>query len=55
VLNSRRFTLRNWDRIVGAWDAGDEQALANACDDTLPDLGSEWGKYEYVAAVAFSA
>ncbi|SCK51065.1 hypothetical protein H181DRAFT_04617 [Streptomyces sp. WMMB 714] len=55
VLNFRRFTIRNWDRIIDAWDAGDDDALADAWDDTLPDLGSEWGKYEYVTSVAFSA
>jgi len=55
VLNFRRFTIRRWDRIVDAWQTGDDQALADAWDENLPDLGSEWGKYEYVTAVAFSA
>lgn len=55
VLDFRRINIRRWDRIVGAWRAGDEAALADAWDETLPDLGSDWGKYDYVSAVAFSA
>ncbi|MGH3309689.1 MAG: transcriptional regulator [Streptomyces sp.] len=55
VLDFRRINIRRWDRIVAAWQAGDDAALADAWDETLPDLGSDWGKYEYVTAVAFSA
>jgi hypothetical protein len=55
VLDFRRINIRRWDRIIDAWQAGDDTALADAWDDNLPDLGSDWGKYEYVSAVAFSA
>ncbi|OEV11043.1 transcriptional regulator [Streptomyces nanshensis] len=55
TLPFRRLTIRNWDRIVDAWHAGDDTALADAWDNKLQDLGSQWGMYEYVTAVAFSA
>ncbi|WP_326693167.1 transcriptional regulator (plasmid) [Streptomyces sp. NBC_01795] len=51
----RRLRIRTWDRIVEAWAAQDEAALADAWDDQLTDLGSQWGQYEYATSVGFSA
>ncbi|KPC67436.1 hypothetical protein ADL27_58810 [Streptomyces sp. NRRL F-6602] len=51
----RRLRIRRWDRIVQAWAAQDAEALANAWDDELTDLGSQWGQYEYATSVGFSA
>nr|WP_180218876.1 transcriptional regulator [Streptomyces albus] len=51
----RRLRIRRWDRIVAAWAAGDAEALADAWDDELADLGSQWGQYEYATSVGFSA
>lgn len=55
VAGFRRLRIRNWDRIVDAWAAGDDEALADAWDDQLTDLGSQWGQYEYATSVGFSA
>lgn len=55
ALEFRRLRVRRWDAIVAAWQAGDEEALADAWDDALVGLGSEWGMYEYVASVGFAA
>ncbi|MEU4969105.1 transcriptional regulator [Streptomyces smyrnaeus] len=51
----RRLRIRRWDRIVEAWAAGDDEALSDAWDDQLTDLGSQWGQYEYATSVGFSA
>ncbi|MBQ0867425.1 transcriptional regulator [Streptomyces sp. RK75] len=51
----RRLRIRRWDRIVDAWAAGDDEALSDAWDDQLTDLGSQWGQYEYATSVGFSA
>ncbi|MEU5838585.1 transcriptional regulator [Streptomyces diacarni] len=51
----RRLRIRSWDRIVEAWAAGDDDALADAWEDELTDLGSQWGQYEYATSVGFSA
>ncbi|MFH8470779.1 hypothetical protein [Streptomyces sp. NPDC017991] len=40
--------VRDWDRIVVAWAAGDDQELDDAWVDQVVDLGSLWGRYEYV-------
>ncbi|MEU4970664.1 transcriptional regulator [Streptomyces smyrnaeus] len=55
VAGFRRLRIRNWDRIVDAWAAGDDEALSDAWDDQLTDLGSQWGQYEYATSVGFSA
>lgn len=45
-----------WDRIVGSWAAGDCQGLDDAwTTDLFPDLGSWWGRYEYVTGIGFAA
>lgn len=54
-LEFRRLRIRRWDAIVIAWQAGDEAALADAWETEIVDLGSEWGKYEYVTSVGFAA
>ncbi|UNT00635.1 transcriptional regulator [Streptomyces tubbatahanensis] len=51
----RRLRIRNWDGIVDAWVAGDDEGLADAWDSWLTDLGSQWGQYEYATSVGFSA
>ncbi|QID39772.1 transcriptional regulator [Streptomyces albus] len=55
VAGFRRLRIRRWDRIVQAWTARDDEALADAWDDELSDLGSQWGQYEYATSVGFSA
>lgn len=47
--------MRRWDRIVQAWMAGDEQELDDARVDQIVDLGSQWGRYEYVTNIGFAA
>lgn len=52
----RHMNVRRWDRIVGAWAAGDYHGLDAAwTDDILPDLGSQYGAYEYCTNVGFAA
>ncbi|MCX4400164.1 transcriptional regulator (plasmid) [Streptomyces sp. NBC_00053] len=56
VVEYRTMNVRGWDRIVGAWAAGDDQSLDDAwTNDVLPDLGSQWGQYEYVTNIGFAA
>ncbi len=48
----RTLNVRQWDRIVAAWAADDDDALDTAwVDDTLVDLGSHWCQYEYVTTL----
>ncbi|MER6611170.1 transcriptional regulator [Streptomyces sp. NPDC000927] len=56
VVEHRTMNIRRWDRIVGSWAAGDHQGLEQAwTTDVLPDLGSQWGQYEYVTSIGFAA
>lgn len=55
VLGFRTLNIRHWDAIVRAWSAGDFQALDDAWIDQIADLGSDWGKYEYVTNLGFAA
>ena len=55
VLEYRRLNIRNWDTIIDAWARSDAQALDNAWIDQMVNLGSQWGKYEYVGSVGFAA
>ncbi|MCD9145712.1 transcriptional regulator [Streptomyces albireticuli] len=56
VVEYRSMNVRRWDKIVSAWAAGDHQGLDAAWTaDVLPDLGSQWGQYEYVTNVGFAA
>lgn len=41
---------------MNAWAAGDLQGLDAAWTaDILPDLGSQWGQFEYVTSIGFAA
>ncbi|GAA0480110.1 transcriptional regulator [Streptomyces stramineus] len=56
VVEYRTMNIRRWDKIVSSWAAGDHQALDDTWTaDVLPDLGSQWGQYEYVTNVGFAA
>ncbi|MET7727542.1 transcriptional regulator [Streptomyces mirabilis] len=55
TVEYRHLNVRRWDNIVDAWEAGDEGALDDAWIDVIEDLGSQWGQYEYVTNVGFSA
>ncbi|MFJ9742806.1 transcriptional regulator [Streptomyces sp. NPDC101166] len=56
VVPHRTMNVRRWDRIVGTWAAGDHRGLDDAWTvDVLPDLGSQWGQYEYVENIGFAA
>ncbi|MFC9758675.1 transcriptional regulator [Streptomyces sp. NPDC056921] len=56
VVGYRAMNVRRWDRIVDAWAAGDVQGLDDEwTTDVLPDLGSQWGQYEYVTNIGFAA
>ncbi|MFE7268588.1 transcriptional regulator [Streptomyces sp. NPDC057592] len=56
VVEYRTMNVRRWDRIVDAWAAGDVQGLDDEwTTDVLPDLGSQWGQYEYVTNIGFAA
>ncbi|MFJ6698129.1 transcriptional regulator [Streptomyces sp. NPDC091272] len=55
VVEHRTMNVRRWDRIVESWSAGDRQGLDDAWTDTIVDLGSQWGQYEYVTNVGFAA
>ncbi|MGW1847939.1 transcriptional regulator [Streptomyces sp. NPDC001966] len=56
VVGYRTMNVRRWDRIVEAWAAGDVQGLDEEwATDVLPDLGSQWGQYEYVTNIGFAA
>ncbi|MEU2135366.1 transcriptional regulator [Streptomyces sp. NPDC018352] len=55
VVEYRTMNVRRWDRIVEAWASGDHQGLDDAREDVIVDLGSQWGRYEYVTNVGFAA
>ncbi|WAU78374.1 transcriptional regulator (plasmid) [Streptomyces sp. Qhu-G9] len=55
AVEFRTMNVRNWDRIVGAWAAGNDQELDEAWVDQVIDLGSQWGQYEYVTNIGFAA
>ncbi|MFI1183721.1 transcriptional regulator [Streptomyces sp. NPDC020799] len=56
VVEYRTMNVRRWDKIVDSWAVGDYQGLDDAwTTDVLPDLGSQWGQYEYVTNVGFAA
>lgn len=56
VVEYRTLNVRNWDRIVEAWAADDDQALDEAwVSGVVVDLGSQWGQYEYVTNIGFAA
>ncbi|MCT4357877.1 transcriptional regulator [Streptomyces sp. Je 1-79] len=52
----RHLNVRRWDRIVSAWADGDFERMDDAwVSDVIQDLGSQWGQYEYVSNIGFSA
>ncbi|MCX4391425.1 transcriptional regulator [Streptomyces sp. NBC_01767] len=56
MVGYRTMNVRRWDQIVEAWAAGDVQGLDDEwTTDVLPDLGSQWGQYEYVTNIGFAA
>jgi hypothetical protein len=55
VVEYRTMNVRNWDRIVEAWVADDDQRMDDAWIDQIVDLGSQWGQYEYVSNIGFAA
>ncbi|MDN0197978.1 transcriptional regulator [Streptomyces sp. S.PNR 29] len=55
VMEYRRLNIRNWDAIIDAWARGDARTLDDAWIDQIVNLGSQWGKYEYVSSVGFAA
>ncbi|MGW2183305.1 transcriptional regulator [Streptomyces sp. NPDC001732] len=56
MVEYRTMNVRRWDRIVDAWATGDHQGLDDAWTlDVLPELGSQWGQYEYVTNIGFAA
>ncbi|MET8637733.1 transcriptional regulator [Streptomyces sp. NPDC004074] len=55
VVDFRTLNVRNWDRIVEAWAAGDDRGLDDAWVEKIIDLGSQWGQYEYVTNIGFAA
>ncbi|MEW2567222.1 transcriptional regulator [Streptomyces sp. NPDC047070] len=55
AVELRHLNVRNWDRIVSAWTAGDDRQLDEAWVDQVIDLGSQWGQYEYVTNIGFAA
>ncbi|WP_331748577.1 transcriptional regulator (plasmid) [Streptomyces sp. NBC_00984] len=55
LVEYRTMNVRRWDRIVEAWASGDQQGLDDAWEDTIVDLGSQWGQYEYVTNIGFAA
>ncbi|MEU2249769.1 transcriptional regulator [Streptomyces sp. NPDC019224] len=56
VIEYRRVNVRHWENIVSAWATGDLRALDDIwTTDVLPDLGSQWGQYEYVSNIGFAA
>ncbi|MFJ2249630.1 transcriptional regulator [Streptomyces sp. NPDC087862] len=55
LVEYRTMNVRRWDRIVDAWASDDRDALDDAWEDTIVDLGSQWGQYEYVTNIGFAA
>ncbi|MFJ2876567.1 transcriptional regulator [Streptomyces sp. NPDC087298] len=55
MVEYRTMNVRRWDRIVDAWETGDQQGLDDAWEDVIVDLGSQWGQYEYVTNIGFAA
>jgi hypothetical protein len=55
-VSFRTLNVRNWDRMVQAWAADDDEAMDEAWfDEITVDLGSDYGAYEYVTNIGFAA
>ncbi|MER5966531.1 transcriptional regulator [Streptomyces sp. NPDC002057] len=56
VVEYRHLNVRRWDGIVGAWVDHDYSRLDDVwVSEVVQDLGSQWGQYEYVSNIGFSA
>lgn len=56
VVEYRHLNVRKWDRIVMAWADDDYDRMDDVwISEVVQDLGSEWGQYEYVSNIGFSA
>ncbi|MFJ6701140.1 transcriptional regulator [Streptomyces sp. NPDC091272] len=55
VAEHRNINVRDWDGIVDAWAQEDSAAMDTEWENVIVDLGSQWGQYEYVTNVGFSA
>ncbi|MER5950308.1 transcriptional regulator [Streptomyces sp. NPDC001904] len=56
AVSFRTLNVRNWERMVEAWAADDDEAMDAAWfDDITADLGSDYGAYEYVMNIGFAA
>lgn len=55
-VSFRTLNVRQWDRMVDAWAADDDEAMDEAWFDGITvDLGSDYGAYEYVMNIGFAA
>ncbi|MDR3084485.1 MAG: transcriptional regulator [Streptomyces sp.] len=55
-VSFRSLNVRQWDAMVTAWVADDDQAMDEAWFTGITvDLGSEYGAYEYVMNIGFAA
>lgn len=55
MVEYRSMNVRRWESFVDAWASGDDQGLDAAwTDGVLPDLGSQWGAYEFCTSVGFA-
>ncbi|WP_203615929.1 hypothetical protein [Streptomyces sp. SID13726] len=55
-MSFRQMNVRRWDRLAGAWAAGDAAELDEAWTDAiLLDLGSQYGAYEFCTSVGVAA
>ncbi|MFH8739425.1 transcriptional regulator [Streptomyces sp. NPDC017964] len=56
VVTYRTLNVRHWDAVVQAWADNDDDALDHAWfDDITTELGSDYGAYEFVTNIGFSA
>ncbi|MFJ4714285.1 transcriptional regulator [Streptomyces sp. NPDC088785] len=56
AVSFRTLNVRNWDLMVTAWAADDDEAMDTAWfGDITADLGSDYGAYEYVMNIGFAA
>ncbi|MEU6840505.1 transcriptional regulator [Streptomyces sp. NPDC046716] len=56
AVSFRSLNVRQWDRMVEAWAAGDGEAMDEAWFGGITaDLGSDYGAYEYVMNIGFAA
>ncbi|MEU6841833.1 transcriptional regulator [Streptomyces sp. NPDC046716] len=55
-VSFRTLNVRNWDAMISAWTADDDEAMDTAWFSGITaDLGSDYGAYEYVMNIGFAA